>query len=142
MVGLYVLADGRLVSVGTAPADVPAGHAVRALPAGAVYGVTHDWDASTADWVAKGPTLRYVLSRLEFRWRYTLAEQLGIELAERTHETATVRATLAVLRQSLAESTEIDVRDPRTVQGVQYHASIGLIATDRVTQILAPVVTP
>lgn len=77
------------------------------------------------------------LSRLSFRWRYTLAEQVAIELAERTHADAAVRATLAVLRMSLSEAEDIDVTDPRTVQGVQYHASVGLIAPERVAQILA-----
>jgi hypothetical protein len=77
------------------------------------------------------------LSRLSFRWRYTLADQVAIEIAERTHADATVRATLRVLRQSLSEAEDIDVTDPRTVQGVQYHASLGLIAPARVAEILA-----
>jgi hypothetical protein len=77
------------------------------------------------------------LTRLEFRWRYTLAEQIAIETAMTTHADATVRATLRVLAASLAEATEIDVTDPRTVQGVQYHAALGLIAAERVAEILA-----
>ncbi len=78
------------------------------------------------------------LTRLEFQWRYTLEEQVAIETAEQTHQDATVRATLRVLARSLDRATEIDVTDPRTVAGVQYHASIGLIAPARVAQILAP----
>jgi hypothetical protein len=84
-------------------------------------------------------TPRPVLSRLQFRWRYTLAEQVAIEVAEDSHADPTVRATLRVLRQSLAEAQDIDPTDPRTVQGVQYHAALGLIAPERVAQILAPV---
>lgn len=83
-------------------------------------------------------TPRPTLSRLAFRWRYTLAEQVGIELAEESHADPAVRATLRVLRQSLAEASDIDPTDTRTVQGVQYHASLGLIAPERVAQILAP----
>lgn len=77
------------------------------------------------------------LTRLEFRWRYTLAEQVAIEIAEESDPDPTVRATLRVLRQSLAEATDIDVTDPRTVQGVQYHAALGLIDAARVAEILA-----
>lgn len=77
------------------------------------------------------------LSRLAFRWRYTLAEQVAIQLREQTDEDPEVRATLAILRMSLAEAEDVDVTDPRTIDGVQYHASIGLIAPERVAQILA-----
>lgn len=79
------------------------------------------------------------LSRLAFRWRYTLSEQVAIQLQEQNDEDPEVRATLAILRMSLAEAEDVDVTDPRTIQGVQYHASIGLIAPERVAQILAPV---
>lgn len=78
------------------------------------------------------------LSRLSFRWRYTLAEQVAIKNAEKSHEDLTVRSTLEVLRESLAEAEDIDVADLRTVQGVQYHASLGLIAASRVAEILTP----
>jgi hypothetical protein len=77
------------------------------------------------------------LTRLEFRWRYTLAEQIAINVATETHADATVRATLRALAASLAEATEVDVTDPRTIQGVQYHATLGLIAPARVAEILA-----
>lgn len=76
------------------------------------------------------------VSRLAFRWRYTLAEQVAIHRAETEHEDPEVRATLAILRLSLAEADDVDPTDPRTVQGVQYHASLGLIAPERVAEIL------
>lgn len=96
------------------------------------------WDVGVRDWVIPAPVPSDVLSRLQFRWRYTLAEQVAIDVAEATHPDPTVRATLRVLRASLAEATEIRLSDPRTVQGVQYHASLGLIAPERVAEILAP----
>lgn len=77
------------------------------------------------------------LTRLEFRWRYTLAEQIAIEVATATHADESVRATLRVLASSLSEATAIDVTDPRTQQGVGYHAALGLIAAERVAEILA-----
>ena len=73
------------------------------------------WSPTALDWVVPADPTRK-LTRLEFRWRYTLAEQVAVEVAEREHA---------------------DVTDPRTVQGVQYHASIGLIAPARVAEILA-----
>ena len=76
------------------------------------------------------------LTRLEFRWRYTLAEQVAIEVAMATHADEAVRATLRVLASSLSEATEVDVTDPRTQSGVAYHAALGLIAPDRVATIL------
>ena len=93
------------------------------------------WDVTALDFIIPAAA-RETLTRLEFRWRYTLAEQIAIDLAEKTHADASVRATLSVLRQSLNEATEIDRTDPRTVQGVQYHASLGLIAPARVAEIL------
>ncbi len=87
--------------------------------------------------VGTGALLPDLLTRLEFRWRYTLAEQIAIEVAMTTHADATVRATLRVLASSLSEATEIDPADPRTVQGVQYHATLGLITAERVAEILA-----
>jgi hypothetical protein len=94
------------------------------------------WSPTALDWIVP-ESVTVKLSRLQFRWRYTLAEQVAIELAEREHADATVRATLAVLRMSLSEATDIDVSDPRTVQGVQYHAAVGLIQAGRVAEILA-----
>lgn len=138
---IAVLASGAGALLAWAPtvADLPA------PPANSVIRELAAWDAppplpyvwSPADlaWVVP-PTPK--LSKLAFRWRYTLAEQVGIELAERDHADATVRATLAVLRMSLAEATDIDVTDPRTIAGVQYHASVGLLAPERVAEILAP----
>lgn len=92
-------------------------------------------EPGSGNWVPDEPPK---LSRLMFRWRYTLAEQIAIERAEREHQDPDVRAQLAILRRSLAEANDIDVDDPRTKMGVQYHASLGLIAPERVAEILAP----
>lgn len=137
---IYVLASsaGALLGWASTEAELPA------PPANSVVLSLASWDAppplpyvwtpSLFDWaVPASPKL----TRLEFRWRYTLAEQVAIDAATNGHADATVRATLRVLSASLAEATEIDVTDPRTQQGVQYHASLGLIAPERVAEILA-----
>lgn len=77
------------------------------------------------------------LSRLAFRWRYTIEEQVAIHRAEMEHSDPNVRATLTVLRLSLSEAEDVDPTDPRTVQGVEFHAALGLIAAARVPEILA-----
>ena len=77
------------------------------------------------------------LSRLQFRSRYTLAEQVAIAVMTETHADPVVRATLRVLDAALSQAEDVHTRDPRTVQGVQYHASLGVIAAGRVAEILA-----
>ena len=141
---LYVLASasGALLGWATTPEGLPP-----APPSSVVVvreawqsppALPYVWSPSALDWVVPVTTPPDVLSRLQFRWRYTLAEQVAIEVAEMTHESATVRATLRVLRASLTEATEIRLSDPRTVAGVQYHASLGLITAERAVEILTP----
>lgn len=137
MIAILASGAGALLAWAPTVADLPA------PPAESVTRELDAWDAPPAwpyvwspaalDWIVPTPP---TLSRLAFRWRYTVAEQVAIKVAETEHSDATVRATLAVLRESLAEATEVDVRDPRTVQGVQYHAAQGLIAPARVAEIL------
>jgi len=63
---------------------------------------------------------RAPLSRLDFRWRLSLAEQIVVKRAETEHPDPDTRATLAILRESLQEVTDeagVDVEDPRTQGG-------------------------
>lgn len=86
-----------------------------------------------------------VMSRLAFQSRYTVTEQVTIELAAdgtTAGFTPEQRATLRVLDRALQNATEIDLTDPRTVQGVQTHAALQLITAARATQILDPYWTP
>ena len=140
MIAVLASGSGALLAWGPTVADLPtppANSVLRELAAwDAPPPLPYVWSPSALEWVVPASTPRK-LSRLEFRWRYTLAEQVAIEVAEREHPDTTVRATLAVLRMSLSEATDIDVTDPRTVAGVQYHASVGLIQAGRVAEILA-----
>lgn len=140
MIAVLASGAGALLAWAATAAELPAPPAnsvVRELDAwDAPPPLPYVWSPTALDWVVPADPTRK-LTRLEFRWRYTLAEQIAIEVAEATHADQTVRATLRVLRQSLAEATDIDVTDPRTVQGVQYHASLGLIDPARVAAILA-----
>lgn len=132
---LYALPSGALLGTATDPATlVPdPSSAVRGYPEwDAVPSPPWVWVPSVRRWEVPGDQVR----PLAFRWRYTLAEQVAVEIAEQTHEDATVRATLRILRTSLEIGDYVDPRDPRTVLGVQYHAGLGLIAPERVAEIL------
>jgi len=137
---IAILASGAGALLAWAPTAAqlptpPAESTVRELDAwDAPPALPYVWSPSALDWVVPPPPR---LSRLSFRWRYTLAEQVAIETATSSHVDATVRGTLRVLAASLAEAADVDVTDPRTVMGVQYHAALGLIAPARVAEILA-----
>jgi len=139
MIAILASGAGALLAWAPTAAELPtppAESTVRELDAwDAPPPLPYVWTPSVLDWAV--PDTRTTLTRLEFRWRYTLAEQIAIDTATTSDPDATVRSTLRVLAASLAEATEIDVTDPRTVQGVQYHASLGLIAPSRVAEILA-----
>lgn len=93
------------------------------------------WSPADVAWVIPAQPAAH-LSRLAFRSRYTLAEQIGIQRAELEHPDPDVRATLAILRQSLSDAETVDVTDPRTIAAVTYHAQLGLIAPGRAAEIL------
>jgi hypothetical protein len=139
MIAILASGSGALLAWAPTTADLPtppSESTVRELAAwDAPPALPYVWMPSLLDWAV--PDTRVRLTRLEFRWRYTLAEQVAIESAMETHADATVRATLRVLASSLSEATEVDVEDPRTQQGVAYHAQLGLIAPGRVAEILA-----
>lgn len=81
------------------------------------------------------------MSRLAFQSRYTLDEQVAIEMAASGAVPSVpqqARATLRVLERALQSATEIDLTDPRTVQGVGLHAQLGFLTPARAAQILDP----
>jgi hypothetical protein len=142
MIAILADADGSLRAWAPTVAELPTpgtNSIVRELEAWAAPPAPpYVWSRSAIDWVVPAVTPPSVLSRLQFRWRYTLAEQVAIKAAETDATDASVRATLAILRESLQEAAEISLTDPRTIAGVQYHASVGLITEARATEILTP----
>ncbi|MCO4101060.1 MAG: hypothetical protein HEQ38_17035 [Gemmatimonas sp.] len=89
------------------------------------------------------------LSRLDFRWRLTLEEQIAIERAMEEHPDPNVRAQLRILEKSLAQVTDasgVKVDDPRTQGGaaatVQVLVGAGVVtpanAPTRLAALLAP----
>jgi len=140
MIAVLADADGALIAWAPTVAALPPAPArsiVRELDAwDAPPSYPYQWSPVAVDWVIPSvPTPR--LSRLAFRTRYALAEQIAITRAETEAPDPDMRATLTILRQSLSDATDVDVTDPRTVMAVHYYATVGLIAPSRVAEILA-----
>jgi len=89
-----------------------------------------------------------LLTPLEFMSRYTLTEQLTMELLLTEHADPTVRATLRLLDKTLLRTRNgVDPTDPRTVFGAEQSVDILIAAgvvllanrATRIAEILAPV---
>ena len=80
---------------------------------------------------APTPPPRRVISVLEFRDRLTPAEEIAITQA------GMASAAVRVWLDRLSGAQEVNLDDPRTVAGLHAMAAAGLLATERVTEILA-----
>ena len=87
-------------------------------------------------WITKGA----------FRSRFTLDEKITIELAALDNPNAPIeqRKTAAAVRtaeKDVDASLYIDLKDPRTVAGVTFYETYGLIVPSRAVEILTTVPT-
>lgn len=146
MIAVLASGTGALIAWAPTVADLPtppAESVVRELPHwDAPPPLPYVWDVTAIDWTVPPPAAPLTLSRLAFQSRYTLAEQVAIEIAATGGNpalSAADAATLRVLERALSNATDVDVNDPRTIAGVEFHASLGLIDPARVLEILAPV---
>ena len=137
----YLLPGNALAGVAATEEALPPAtpnSVTKALPEWAdVPPAPYVWNPALANFAI--PQLAAKVSPLDFQWRYTLEEQRAIERAMDEHEDPDVRATLRILDKSLTRVTEehgVGTADLRTASGVQYHAALGLIAPDRVVEIL------
>lgn len=137
----YLLPGNALAGVAATEDALPPAtpnSVTKALPEWAdVPPAPYVWNPALANFAI--PQTPVKLSRLDFQWRYTLAEQIAIERAMEEHDDPDVRATLRILDKSLMKVTEesgVKVEDLRTASGVQYHAALGLIAPARVVELL------
>jgi hypothetical protein len=101
--------------------------------------VTQQWDATARAWATRPNTTRTVLSRREFRRRFTWSERIAIRVAMRTHAELTVRAALEEADVELSDSGAIEVDHADTAAILQMLVSFALLAPERVVDILAPV---
>jgi hypothetical protein len=97
------------------------------------------WTPAALDWTIPATTA-VGWSPLAFLSRYTVAEQVAIELAKNGTTpgfTAAERAELAILERSvLAVQDLVRPDDPRTQYGVARHVALGLLTPARAAEIL------
>jgi len=98
----------------------------------------YDYYYDGSEWMQYPPPPPPPLSRLGFLSRFTDAELIGIEVARQTAPTVEVRATLTVLKESWLAANDIDVTDPRTIQGMGLLVQLGLLTEARMIEILEP----
>lgn len=140
---LYVLTDtaGALIAWATSQEGLPPAPPASVIvqrPEWAAVPAGHVWDPSVRNWVMPAPVPVDEMSNTAFRWRYTVLEQRAIKRAEREHPSLDVRADLENMRESMLQTPRIRLSDPRTIAGVQLHASLGLITPQRAVEILTP----
>lgn len=86
--------------------------------------------------VIKAPTPR-VMSKLEFRRLFTMQERVTIDNAsDNAALPAEVRAAMKTMLTDLALAEQVHLDDADIVYGVNFMAQVGLIAPERVAQIL------
>ncbi len=97
-----------------------------------------NWNVS-ADGEMLFPKPHAICTKLTFRCRFALPELVGIDnYALNQTLTADQKATMLTIMKNFDAATQIDLYDPRIVEGVQYIESTGLIAAGRAAEILAP----
>jgi hypothetical protein len=97
-----------------------------------------DYYYDGTQWVQYPPPPPPPLTRLGFLSRFTVDELVGIEIARQTAPDVQQRAVLAVLKESWMAANDIDVTDPRTIEGVELLVTMGLLTAERAVVILAP----
>jgi len=98
----------------------------------------YDYYYDGAEWVQYPAPPPPPLSRLGFLSRFTVNELIGIEVARQTAPEVTQRAMLTVLKESWMAANDIDVSDPRTVEGVELLMTLGLLTAERAAEIITP----
>jgi len=84
------------------------------------------------------PKPHRLLTKLQFRCLFTSEELIGLDNhAQSTTLTADQQAAMVTVMKNFDAASFIDLCDPRTVEGVQYIESIGLIPSGRAADILA-----
>jgi hypothetical protein len=80
-----------------------------------------------------------VFTKFQFRSKFTLPELLSIDNSGFNPVLdATTKATLNTIQKNFDAAENIDITNPATIQGIQYLVSVGLLTTERATEILTP----
>lgn len=88
--------------------------------------------------VENAPQGPKIITKLAFRRRFTFPERVAVDHApENEGMHPEVRMALRTMQTDMELAEEIDLTDIDIVSGVQLLAQLGLIAPDRVAEILA-----
>lgn len=87
--------------------------------------------------VPAAPIRKTILTHLEFRRRFTLAERVAFDNFESGAWSPEQKAMLRTITEDMRLATAIDLDDPDTLAGVQFLEQIGLLAAGRAAEILA-----
>lgn len=82
--------------------------------------------------VVTPPEPQTKMSRLDFYSRFTFDELVAVEAA------AVTNPAVRVLQNQINTAEFIDINDQRTILGVMYLNSVGLLTVDRANEILTP----
>jgi|YNPMSStandDraft_1061717.scaffolds.fasta_scaffold39714_2 hypothetical protein len=87
---------------------------------------------------AKAPPSRRVMSKLQFRRRFTMDELIKFDSPELflPNLTDAQRATIRTMQRNFDAAGFIDLDDPLLVQGLSLMVQYGLLTQERVNQIL------
>lgn len=92
--------------------------------------------APSGEWVLPpdpGPQYQTQFSVLDFRERFTLAEQIAIRQAQLTD------MEVGLVYDAFISAQFIDIADPRVAGGIDLYISKGLLAAERKAELLEPV---
>lgn len=106
-----------------------------------ISGTAMPTQAELDTWIAANPNavaLSQEITKYEFRKLFTFAERLAIDSAPTsTTISAANIATLNTMNKDMELSGSVVLSNPDTIAGVNFLASLGLIASTRVSQILS-----
>jgi hypothetical protein len=88
---------------------------------------------------APPPPPQTVFTKFEFRSRFTLQELVSIDNAGANPTlTPEQKGTLNTIGKNFEVATDVDLTHPATIAGIQYLVSVGLLTSQRGTEILTP----
>lgn len=124
--GVYDLATGTLLSVGTVLADpMSPTLGVSPVPAGETYDVTVVWDVATRSWVPKPPDTTDDIGKGDFMRRLGFAREVVLRVVMLDpSQPIQLRAQLQTLDAWLSRAEIVNVTDPITVSGVSLMAQV------------------
>lgn len=128
----YRITDGELIDLSTNPPVIQGGNfSSLFFDADFEYNLTeYDWDKTGLTFIPKTNVTPRILTRLQFLEKFTIQERIAIREAAKTNP------IVFDILELLNLATDIDLDNPTCIQSIQYFYSVGLLSSQRVTEIL------